>query len=299
MPTSFDPRDSGIIQWIRNHRTSDEPRFDSDAAWSRFRREHVVRAPRKRGVFGQQSLVWRIAAVLLLAVGGAMYWHARQPSAAPTIVERVAANGQRSTITLDEETRITLNGGSRLRYTDGSATRDREVFLDGEAFFEVTHNPSRTFRVHAGRGVIEDVGTRFNIRAYSGAPTVEVVVTEGSVTFARDSSPGRPLQLNRGEAATLGESGPPAKLTIASIDRYIGWTTGSLVFDNTTLRDAAAELEHRYGVRIDVDPRLATRSVTARFHGESVDQVLDAITVALGARYERTDSTYSIRPRIR
>jgi transmembrane sensor len=215
------------------------------------------------------------------------------------MVERLAANGQRSTITLDEGTRITLNGGSRLRYTDGSAARDRDVYLDGEAFFEVTHNPSRVFRVHAGRGVIEDAGTRFNIRAYSGAPTVEVVVTDGSVTFARDSSPARPLQLNRGEAATLGESGPPAKVAVASIDRYIGWTTGSLVFDNTTLRDAAAELEHRYGVRIDVDPRLATRSVTARFHGESVDQVLDAITVALGARYERDDSTYSIRPRIR
>ena len=299
MPTPLDPHDSKIIEWMRNQRTSAESQFDTDAAWSRFQRQHDVRAPKRLTPLGRQSVVWRIAAVLLIAVGAATYWGVRSMRTNATMVERVAANGQRTVITLDDGTRVTLNGGSRLRYPTGASQRDRDVYLEGEAFFEVTHDPRRAFRVHAGRGVVQDIGTRFNVRAYPGGPAVEVVVTEGIVELRRDSSSTPPLQLRAGEGGMLDASGATRKMDVVSTDRHVGWTTGSLVLDNVTLRAAAAELERWYGVRIVVDSSLAARPVAARFHGETIGQALDAITLALGARYEHSDSTYTIRPRAR
>ena len=297
MPTPLDPRDSRIIQWIRGYRTPNEPEFDVNAGWSRFQLRHGVRV-RSRRALGVSPLVWRIAAVLVIAVGGALVWRA-QRSGTAAMLERVVANGERSTVTLDDGSRVTLNGGSRLRYPVGAGLRDRDLYLEGEAFFEVTHDPSRAFRVHAGRGVIRDIGTRFTVRAYAATSPIEVVVTDGVVELARDSSDAAGLRLARGEGGTLGPSGEPARMTTISVGRYVGWTTGELVFDNTALRDAASELERWYGVRIVVDSSLAARPVAARFHGERVDQVLDAITLALGVTYQHTGSAYTIQPRIR
>ena len=297
MPTPLDPRDSRIIRWIRAYRTPNEPEFDVNAAWSRFQARSGVRVTRQ-GVVGARSVVWRIAAVLLIALGGAIYYQS-QRSSAGTMLERVAANGERVTVTLDDGSHVTLNGGSRLRYPSGGGRRDRDLYLDGEAFFDVQHDPSRAFRVHAGRGVIRDIGTRFNVRAYSATSTVEVVVTDGIVVLTRDSSTAPGLQLERGEGGTLGPSGAPAKMTTVSVARYVGWTSGELVFENTTLREAALELERWYGVRIDVDSSLAARPVAARFHGERIDQVLDAISLALGATYRHVGTSYTIQPRIR
>jgi len=302
MPSPLDPRDSKIIGWIRDRQSAEERRFDTDAAWTRFQSTHSSRASTRSAPSWNSSLVWRIAAVLVIAVGGALYWRSRAAStnsANATMVERVAALGQRTTFTLDDGTRITLNGGSRLRYPAAGARLDRDVYLDGEGLFEVRHDPRRTFRVHAGRGTVEDLGTRFTVRAYSERPEVDVVVTEGSVALRRDSSSAPALRLNAGEGATLGESGEIRRMDAAVFDRYVGWTTGSLVFDNIPLRDAASELERWYGVHIVVDSSLAAHPVAARFHGETITQALDAITLALDARYTRKDSAYTITPRIR
>ena len=298
MPPLPDPRDSRIIQWIRTYRSPTEPRFDTDAAWSRFQREHGRRVARPT-VFANHPMAWRIAAALIIAVGGAVYWQATRLPGAGTMVERVAANGQRTVVALDDGSRVTLNGGSRLRYTVGARNRDRDVYLEGEGFFDVRHDASRAFNVHAGRAVIRDIGTQFNVRAYAGAPAVEVVVTEGIVMLASESSSGPGLQLGRGEGGKLDTNGVAAKMSSVSMGRSIGWTLGEIVFENTPLSDAALELERRYGVRVDVDSSLAKRPVAAHFHGESIDQILDAISVALDARYQRNGSTYTIHSRTR
>ena len=298
MPSPPDPRDSRIIQWIRSYRPPTEPRFDTDAAWSRFRHMQGRHAA-PRSVRATHQVLWRIAAALVIAIGGAIYWQANRFRGAGTLVERVVANGERATVALDDGSRVMLNGGSRLRYTVGARDRDRDVYLEGEGFFEVRHDASRAFNVHARRAVIRDVGTQFNVRAYAGSPAVEVVVTEGIVTVVGDSSSRRALALRRGEGATLDSNGVATKTASVSTGRSIAWTTGDLVFENVSLRDAALELERTYGARVSVDSSLAARPVAAHFHGEPIDQVLDAISVALGARYQSNGSTYSILPRTR
>ncbi len=291
-----DPNDELITNWIRTNPEHGDPTVDVDAAWSRFRRQHELGAaviPIRRRI---TPTIWRIAAVLVVAAGSLTVWRGarKSPAVAAPVREVFALNGQRTTVTLDDGTRVSLNGGSRLRYATTNVGA-RDVFLDGEAYFEVTHDATRAFRVHAKRGVIRDIGTRFTIRAYAAQPNVEVAVVEGVVALSADGA-GAAIELKAGDVGVLPASGIATFVRGASLDRYVAFANGSLVLDGVTLADAAVELERWYGVNVTIgDSALSARPVVARFHGESIVRALDAITLALGARYERQGDTYVIR----
>ena len=284
--------DERIVGWVKS-RKDDEPEFNVDAAWSRFEAANDiadVRPLRPELRRGRRPIVWSIAAAAMVAVVGLGVWRYVESS---RMLEQVAANGERRTIQLGDGSSATLNGGSRLRYRAGH----RDVFLEGEAFFDVEHDATRPFRVHARQGVIQDVGTKFNVRAYS--PTLEVAVTEGSVTLAGDRTTSSPLALTAGQVAVLDSTGAPRRLE-QSIEQFIGWTVGDLVLENVTLRDAALELERTYGGHVIVrDSALARRTVSARLRRETIQRALDAIVIALGAAYDQQDSTFVVHPRTR
>lgn len=295
MPDQPDPRDKQITDWLRTRADGTDP-VDVDAAWSRFNTQHKLETavtPLRRRTIPN---VWKIAAVVVAVLGGSALWRvATKPSGAPEMREAFALNGQRTSVTLDDGTRVSLNGGSRLRYTVSKG--DRDAYLDGEAFFDVKHDPARAFRVHAKRGVIRDIGTRFSVRAYNTQPNVEVAVVEGIVALSADSGAAS-IELRAGDLGIVPIAGAPTVAHLASLDRYVGFANGSLVLDGVALRDAASQLEHWYGLDVKVeDAALATRPVVARFRGETITQALDAITLALGARYERQGDTYVIHTR--
>jgi ferric-dicitrate binding protein FerR (iron transport regulator) len=297
MPDQQDPRDNQIADWLRTRREDGGSPVDVDAAWSRFAARQELSTPvtmlRPRKV----QTVWRIAAVLIAVAGGAAVWRAASDgSSKPLTHEAFALNGQRNTVTLEDGSRVSLNGGSRLRYIS-SRRGDRDVYLEGEAYFEVVHNEKRPFRVHAKRGVIRDIGTRFSVRAYENQQGVEVAVVEGVVALSADSvSTG--VELKAGDLGVLTAAGVATVAHPPSLDGYVGFASGTLVLDKMMLRDVASQLERWYGVSVTVeDSLLATRPVVARFNGQTITQALDAITLALGARYELRGQTYVIRAR--
>ena len=81
-----------------------------------------------------------------------------------------------------------LNAESRLRYPADFGATARDVELVGEGYFEVVHDSTRPFRVHAGGSVTEDLGTHFVVRAYPELRHVDVAVTEGLVSLHREGA---------------------------------------------------------------------------------------------------------------
>jgi transmembrane sensor len=282
---------------------SAEPQWNVDAAWSRFSantQSSVVRPLPAR--IARSATIWRIAALIVIAVGLPAAWMAmrRTRSVAPLAMRDVfTLNGQRTTITLDDGSRVSLNGASHLRYDAAFGTKNRDVYLDGEAYFEVTHHAAHPFRVHAHAALAEDLGTKFTVSAYREQPSVEVAVAEGLVALRRDSvADAQAVRLAAGDVGVLSDSGAPTVTHSVSLDRYMGWRDGSLVLDGVSLRRAAAELQRWYDVDITItDSALAARPVVARFHGESAQRAIEALALALGARVERRGSTYVISPR--
>jgi ferric-dicitrate binding protein FerR (iron transport regulator) len=198
---------------------------------------------------------------------------------------------------LGDGSRATLNAGSRLRWANDFGARTRDVYLDGEAYFTVTHDASRPFRVHARGAVAHDLGTRFTVRAYAELPHVEVVVAEGSVSLRHDRDAADSAILQTGQLGRLGASGAPTIESNVAVDRWTAWTGGALVLEGLTLADALPQLERWYDVRfVLADSALARRRVQARFHDEPLPQVLDALSLALGARWQQSGRTVTIIP---
>jgi len=282
------PIDDRIRQWLRSE--SGQLRFDVDAAWGRFAASNDltdVRPLRRRPL----TLTWQIAAAALVVISAGV-WSAVRVARSSSALVVATPNGERRTVALGDGSTATLNGGSRLRYSPAH----REASIEGEALFEIHHDSAHPFTVHARRGVIRDVGTRFTVRSYDDGGDVAVAVMEGAVRVEGDSAPAG-ITLGANQRAFVDQAGRVRRDDHA-IDNLVGWVSGDLVLDDVTLADAARQLERTYGARVTVgDSSLARRRVTARFHRETLARALDGIALALGASWERGDSTYVIHSR--
>ena len=224
---------------------------------------------------------WRggagIAAAAGLAAGAVLAgreWLAGRAGTAAVVAERVVRvpRGERARFRLPDGTEILLGAGSILRHPRAFPGASREVTLEGEAYFTVKHEERRPFRVRAGDLVATDLGTEFLVRAYPEHGGARVVVRSGTVAVravrAQDSTqPGRVVR--PGELGRLDAGGEPL-VEQADTAAYFAWTTGTLVFDGTPLRDALPQLARWY----DLDFRLADSSLGAIPLSGRLDQTL-------------------------
>ena len=241
------------------------------------------------------------AAVLVAVVGGRAVL-----GRAPAWREVSTAVGHRTVVRLRDGTQITLAPKSRLRYTADYGKAQRDVYLDGEAYFQVTLDTSRPFRVHTARSITEDLGTAFVVRAYAEQPTTEVVVAEGRVALWRadtsrtsaalearpDARPG--LVLVARDLGRLDANGGVTLRRKIDVARQLAWTSGVLAFDGEPLRDVVLTLGRWYNVDFHLesaDGALGARRLTATFTNESIDRVVERIAMTLGLRVERGPGT--------
>ena len=250
------------------------------------------------------------AAVVVAVVGG---WAVL--GRAPAWREVSTAVGHRTVVQLRDGTQITLAPKSRLRYTADYGKADRDVYLDGEAYFQVTLDTRRPFRVHTARSITEDLGTAFVVRAYAEQHATEVVVAEGRVALWRaDTSrtsaalEARPdaragLVLAARDLGRLDANGGVTLRRGIDVARQLAWTSGVLAFDGAPLRDVVRTLGRWYNAEIrlpDGDSALGARRLTATFTNEPIDLVLQRIALTLGLRVERAEgSVFVLRPGLR
>ena len=282
--TSVDPLRQAALSALRGAWGAESARlgapFDVDAAWARFQTA-------ARGPAAAPRRFWRVplaAGVAALALGAAGAWwliagHAI--SHARAMREYVTPRGRRAVFRLLDGTEITLNADTRLRAPIAVAELgEREVYLDGEAYFRVAHNAARPFVVHTASGPIRDLGTAFGVRAYTDAGE-RVAVIEGSVALAETT-------LRAGQVASLSTGDGAVRLLrgVRAADE-VAWTRGRLVFSSVPLGEAAQQLSRWYDLEVRVaDSTLARRPVTGSYGDEPVVQVLTLITAAVGARFE-------------
>ncbi len=254
---------------------------------------HLAALPRPRRTFRQ---LFRVAAVVAaLAVTAVLLARyagdAGRESAEPVIaMQQITTEpGQRAGMELSDGTRIRMNVASKISFTSGFAADKREVYLEGEAFFQVAPDAKRPFIIHAGNGVIQVLGTQFDVRAYEEENEVRVAVTEGTVSFEAARSAVRDtVVLNRGQLGKLTGAKLQAVREGVDLDAYLAWTEGRLVFHNARFDEVAAELQRWY--RVDVNlaaPAERIDKLNASFGDEPLSEILNNIAAALNLRYER------------
>ena len=236
--------------------------------------------------------VLAVAAALTAMVGIAQ---SRGGSAA---AEQVYATtvGQRDSVTLPDGSTVVLAPGSRLTVASGFNRGNRDVTLEGAAFFEVKHDGAHPFVVHSRGAEIRDIGTAFSVNTDVNG-RVSVAVTHGIVAL-RDTAAGSaaPVELHAGDRGVL-QAGTVAVARGTVTDEDMAWTRGQLAYRDAPLAEVQADLRRWYGIELQVvDAMLAQRTLTASFRGDSVAQVVQVIALALGADVVQRGDTILLQP---
>ncbi len=294
--TSVHPEDERLYLLLDRYLAGETSTRDAEAVreWLTEDPEHarllddlrlIKRAVAEPAPHSSADAAWAKAVIALIGTRGVLL-------RTPQWREYATAAAQRMVIRLQDGTQVTIAPKSRVRYAADYGTTHRDLYLDGEAYFQVTPDSQRPLRVHTAGSLTEDLGTAFVVRAYADQIAIEVVVAEGRVALSRadTAAASRPpaLVLEARDLGRLDASGVATRRRGVDVERQLAWTRGVLAFDGAPLGDVVRTLGRWYNVDIRLaDSALAARRLTASFQNEPIDLVLHRIALTLGLRVER------------
>ena len=225
------------------------------------------------------------AAVLLAVVGAPML------RSGDYLVE--TGPGEQRQIALEDGTRITLNGGTRIGL---ERSNPRIARLEaGEAQFAVVHDARTPFRVELADAVVQDVGTVFDVVRDKSGNRVEVA--EGAVRYNPDREN---VSLTAGQTLVDPAGDDPVRVGQRQASAIGGWTSGRLSYDQEPLDRVAAELSRTIGVAIAVAPELADRSFSGTIRiGRDRKRVVERVAALLDVSARRAGSGWIVETRAR
>ena len=225
----------------------------------------------------------RLAAIIFIVVcAGILFWSQRQEPEEVGIVWELHENprGRRTVQTLSDGTVVHLNAASRIKYAKSFEGDTREVFLDGEAYFEVAKNPEKPFLVHTQQISTKVLGTSFNIRAFQHESDIEVSLLEGKVEV---TGPGQ-------SSMAPGHFLSPAEQYIfhkhnstfnihhdVDLTTVIAWKENRLIIDDESLEQVASKLETWFGVTIEIENTAIKNCVLSASFWKTEADVLAAV----------------------
>lgn len=230
---------------------------------------------------------WLVAAVLLpLLIAAA--WYLLMPEK----MKRIESGyGQQVRVTLPDSSVVILNAHSALSYYQWKEGK-REVWLEGEALFEVRHAdmPAAThFTVHAGQIQVEVLGTIFNVKQRRGH--TEVFLKQGKVKVSSQKDH-QTLLLQPAERAAYHDSTGILEKAMADKDAALAWTANKMQLRKTTVRDIIYTLQDIYGFNIILqDPSIANRTLEGTLSLDNVNNVLFELSAILNVKIEKNNDT--------
>ncbi len=193
-------------------------------------------------------------------------------------------NGSQVQVTFPDGSKVRINAASTLHFPVHFSDGEFNTDLNGEAYFEITPNRSRKFRVRSGMQITEVLGTRFNVRAYRDEPSTITTLLEGSIRIT-DLRNNKSQLIKPGQQAAWSET-----LRVSDIDaeEAIAWTEGYFHFSNAGIKTVMGELERWYGIKVRYEGGLTTQ----KFEG-SIDKKL-SLQQVLGI-LEKSEVHFKVR----
>lgn len=265
-------------------------------------REKVVKEIHGFGRYRKVLLYWeKIAAVLFIplllsALFYNFYFDGPVKNKQDVYNEIHIAFGTTSQLVLADGTKVWLNSGSCLKYPLDFTNYMREVYLEGEAYFEIAKNKNKAFIVKTADLDIKATGTSFNVLAYPEENMVETTLITGKVSLVMElpnSNTQKLTDLKPGERASFDKNKKKIELGMVDTDKVTSWKDGQLIFRNDPLVQIAKNLGRWFNTDIElVDDELKSYRYTATFSNESLFQVMELLSMSAPIDY-----TYS--PRIK
>lgn len=237
-----------------------------------------------------------VGVMVLILATGFTYWFtfSRKYQNNKNIVPAVASlqpslKNKKQVLHLPDGSTVVLNVSGKLNYPVAFNSKRRDVYLEGEAFFDIKHNASQPFYVHVGKIVVKVLGTAFNIKI-SPQQNIEVTVTRGKVQVLKNTKPLAILTASE-QLSILGKSDDIIRKTVDTLP-VIAWKPVEIFFDDITMEEAARHITERFNVQIEfTENTLKERRVTATFsNNDSIDEILAVICAVSKSTYAISDN---------
>ena len=198
--------------------------------------------------------------------------------------------GEKKILVFQDGTKIHMNSEAVVKYPEHWGLRKREIALEGEAYFEVSKDSRRPFTVDIYGTVIKVTGTSFNVKAYPDDDLIDIVLTDGAITFEAED---REYALKPSERLTYSKSDKSVNIsTMSHPDNASIWTKNILMFRNDSLQDVTEILGRWYGIRfIITDDSLLSRTFTFKTIQIPVRELLDEMEYISDLRFEMKGDT--------
>lgn len=213
-----------------------------------------------------------VATLIISTVWGTLFLHDRGTDSMMNTLYVPA--GQRAQITLQDGTKVWLNAQSTFTYPARFSSKQRNVSLMGEAYFDVAENKNQPFVVTTQQLTMEVLGTEFNVYSYPESGYTRTSLVEGALKVSETGKNGRPVLLSADQQVTYCENG--IQLEKLTNSEHLLWRDGIYAFNNERLIDIIAKLELYYDINIRVeDPEIFNMRYTGKFRQrDGIDEIL-------------------------
>ncbi|MBW8688030.1 FecR family protein [Chitinophaga rhizophila] len=263
-------------------------------------------------VRGKGRLVWisGVAAAVALLISAGVYYYKSQHE---PLIAKFTSKGEKSTFMLDDGTRVTLNADSKLEYAAGFPEKNREVYLTGEAFFDVHGDAQKPFIIHTNKMDIRVLGTAFNVKSYPNEASTEATLLKGAIEVSVTDNPDEKIILKPSQKVVVSDYDSTRKKSVSLKDvvpslttmtyfrqkdtmiMETSWLQNKLTFQNEDFETLAKRMERWYNVSIRFNGNHKKQlRFTGILEGETVAEAFNALNLTEDFAFKIEDSTIVI-----
>ena len=256
-----------------------------------FRIQHKKKVSQFINPFTMSSYL-KTAAVILILFSGIYFFSKLFQN--ELMKEVIVKNKELKEITLSDGTEVKLDAGSSLKYPDKFEDDKREVFLSGEAYFNVTSDQQTPFIVHTNQAEITVLGTKFNVRAWDQTHKVAVVVVDGRVSLRPENVNNNKSEviISAGQISVLDENGSLSNPVNTDTELHLAWLNREYYFQSVPLGEVLDQLKRWYDIdfTLPVDSYVANR-ITVNLENKPIEDILDLISLIMNFKYVMNGNT--------
>ncbi len=279
--------DNDIDLFLENQIKNSDQKLDKETEQRMYEHIRSGKAQGKKRLFTtvplRKAMQWAAMIALPMMSALLVYFLTSDPIAGDNVTVQ-APKGEKANITLADGSLVWINSGSSLTYNNAFNQKERKVFLEGEAYFEVAKDPKRPFIVHTRDMDIEALGTAFNVRAYPEENNESTVLLEGKIKI---NAQGQQRILTENQRAIIDKTVHTFSTDKVFAVDFVQWKDGNLYFENSSFDEIALTLSRVFNVEIQfASERLRSMRFSGTLGNSSIRNALDILSLTSSMQYE-------------
>lgn len=284
------------ITWALFSSTKNMADYDIEKSYKQLQKKIEIEEAKEHRLRINQF--FKYAAIFIVLLGIPLFFYLnRQPEQMVLSVQElkytsvVADNGQTSKIILPDSSVVWLNSGTKLTYNNGYSFDNRDLVLEGQAFFSVTRNEMIPLTVACSEIKVKVLGTKFDVEAYPDESKINVVLESGQVKLEHNQIESFNLKMEPGERAQYNVETKKFLVDKVETEDFTNWKEGYLVFRDSPMSEVIEKLERKFDVNIVIKSKRGENSkFNAKFKDEKLSEILDYIEYSCSYHYRIVDN---------